>query len=123
MSSSSGGRRDAALDRTRRRTVKLPSGGGSGTGRGEAERVELVVQPEQLTRRAELLARQPIRARDFDNLSYGTGGANPGLADLCLQLLEELGFACSLFGATGAPTIVMRIDVPGVCGRDTAAPG
>jgi len=60
------------------------------------------------------------------------------LADLCLQLLEELGvalghrygrighypiFACPLFGATGAPAIVMRIDVPGVCGRDTAGPG
>jgi len=28
------------------------------------------MQPEQLTRRAELLARQPIWAREFDDLSY-----------------------------------------------------
>ncbi len=52
------------------------------------------MQPEQLIRRVELLARHPIWARDFDNLFYGTGGAHPGLADLCLQLLEELGVAC-----------------------------
>ena len=67
-----------------------------------------------------------------------SGGANPGLADLRLQLLEELGvalghrygrighypiYACPLFGTTRAPTIVMRADLPEVCGRDTAAPG
>ncbi len=42
----------------------------SGPGRGEPEQVELVVRPEQLTRRAELMVRQPIWARELDNLSY-----------------------------------------------------
>jgi len=85
----------------------------SGPGRGEPEQVELVVRPEQLTRRAELMVRQPIWARDFDNLSYEWR-----------RLFSEL-FGTFLLVLAGAGAAVLDARTQGGIGRAAAvtAPG
>jgi len=93
--------------------VTPQSGGDLGAGPGEPERVELVVRPEQFTRRAELLARQPVWAREFDNLTYEWR-----------RLFSEL-FGTFLLVLAGAGGAVLDARTQGGIGRAAAvtAPG
>jgi len=73
----------------------------------------LVVRPEQFTRRAELLARQPVWAREFDNLTYEWR-----------RLFSEL-FGTFLLVLAGAGAAVLDARTQGGIGRAAAvtAPG